>query len=127
MSRLLFAVLFSVGTFSAIGVAGAREVVIETKKIDNATHWVPEKIEVKPGETIHLVVKHDMEGGFDFHGFHVPMLKVTQKVDRHKAFTTDVTIPKTVKPGEYKIECHFHNTHKPAVFVVKAADAPAVK
>ncbi len=101
--------------------AETREIVIETKKIGEKVHWSPEKIEVLPGEKIKIVAKHDLEGGFDFHGLFIPEIKVAEKVDRHKPMTKEVTIPKDMKPGEYKVGCHFHSAHVPATLVVKAA------
>jgi len=93
---------------------------IETKKINDAVHWMPEVIEVTQGEKIKFVVKHDLEGGFDFHGFFIPVLKVSEQVDRHKPKNVEVSISKDIKPGEYPIGCQFHPKHVGARLVVKA-------
>lgn len=103
------------------GLDTTREVVLETKSINNATHWEPEKIEVQPGEKIHVVAKHDLKGGFDFHGLYIPVLKIQKQVNRGKPESFDVTIPKDLKPGEYDVKCHLHPTHVGAKLVVKAA------
>lgn len=99
----------------------AREITLETKKINEAVHWTPEKIEVTQGETVDFIVKHDLEGGFDFHGFFIPVLNVTEQVDRHKPKTVEVTIPSSLKPGEYPIGCQFHPKHVRATLIVKEA------
>lgn len=119
--KLVIASLALLFTCIALRADGAREIVVETKKINDKVHWVPEKIEVVQGEKIKLVAKHDLEGGFDFHGLFIPEIKVSEKVDRHKPMTKEVQIPKEIKPGEYKVGCHFHSAHVPAVLVVKAA------
>ncbi len=115
MKFLILSLLFTASALQA------RTITIETKKIGDKVHWNPEKIEVVQGETVTIVAKHDLEGGFDFHGLFIPEIKVTEKVDRHKPMTKEVTIAKDMKPGEYKVGCHFHSAHVPAVLVVKAA------
>lgn len=106
---------------SQIVLGAPRLIEIKTEKINDAVHWVPEKIEVNPGEEIKFVVKHDLEGGFDFHGFFVPQLKIQKQINRHKAEEILVSIPKDMKPGDYPIGCHFHPKHVAATLVVKKA------
>ncbi|MBM4304444.1 MAG: hypothetical protein FJ112_08965 [Deltaproteobacteria bacterium] len=96
----------------------SREIVLETKKIDGAVHWTPEKVEVTPGEKIKFVVKHELEGGFDFHGFFIPILNVTEQVNRSEPKIVEVTLPKSLKPGDYPIGCQFHPKHVRATLVV---------
>ena len=100
--------------------AATREIVMETQKVDDAVHWRPEKVEVTPGETVKFVVKHDLEGGFDFHGFFVPQLKIQKQVNRHKAEEVTVKIPKHMKEGEYPMGCHYHPKHVAATLIVKS-------
>ena len=101
--------------------ATPREVTLETKKINEAVHWTPEKVEVTAGETVKFVIKHELEGGFDFHGFFIPALKVTEQVERNKPKTIEVKIPGSLKPGEYPIGCQFHPKHVAATLIVKPA------
>jgi plastocyanin len=96
----------------------SREVVLETKKMDDAVHWTPEKVEVTPGEKIKFVVKHELEGGFDFHGFFIPKLNISEQVNRNEPKIVEITIPKSLKPGEYPIGCQFHPKHVRAILVV---------
>lgn len=122
MKNLLqFSLGFVFLTSILVAAPAAREISLETKKINDAVHWTPEKVEVTAGETVKFIVKHDLEGGFDFHGFFIPVLNVTEQVDRHKAKNIEVKIPKTLKPGEYPIGCQFHPKHVRATLVVKAA------
>jgi len=114
---IVFLILGLVG----ISQGAAREITIQTEKINDAVHWVPQKVEVTQGEEIKFTVKHDLEGGFDFHGFFVPQLKIQKQVNRHKTEELTVTIPKDMKPGEYPIGCHFHPKHVAATLVVKAS------
>lgn len=117
MKQLIFAgLLLSMASLGAV-----REVTIKSEKKDDGVHWMPEKVEVTAGEEVKFLIKHDLEGGFDFHGFFIPQLKIQKEVHRHKAEEITVKIPKDLKPGEYTIGCHLHPTHKPAILEVKAA------
>ena len=97
------------------------EVNLDTKKINDAVHWTPETIEVTQGEKVKITAKHDLEGGFDFHGLLIPVLKISEQVNRHQPKVLEVTIGKDVKPGEYKIGCQFHPKHVGAKLIVKPA------
>lgn len=99
--------------------AAPRQIELKTEKVKEVVHWMPEKIEVTPGEEVEFVVKHDLEGGFDFHGFFVPLLKISEQVNRHKPTTVKAKIPADLKPGDYPIGCQFHPKHAPATLVVK--------
>ena len=111
--------LLSLLAFTTIsGFSATREIELHTEKVGDVVHWMPGKIEVSPGETVKITAKHDLEGGFDFHGLNIPVLKVQQKVDRHKPMTVEVTVPKTLKPGDYEITCHFHPKHAGALLNV---------
>lgn len=107
-----------------------REIVLKTEKINEAVHWMPEKVEVTAGETVKFVAKHELQGGFDFHGFSIPVLNVAEQVERNKPKTVEVKIPSTLKPGEYPIGCQFHPKHVGALLIVKEApkkEAPKAK
>lgn len=114
------ALVFATQTFAV--EKPCKEIQIKTEKVGEAVHWMPEKIEVTQGEKVRFVAKHDLEGGFDFHGFFIPVLKISQQVNRGKPLTLEVTIPADLKPGEYPIGCQFHPKHVAATLVVKAAE-----
>jgi plastocyanin len=99
--------------------ADAREIDFKTSKVGDAVHWEPAKVEVHPGEKVKFVVQHQLEGGFDFHGFSIPALKIAKQVDRNKPLTVETTIPSDLKAGEYDILCQFHPKHVGAKLVVK--------
>lgn len=100
---------------------GCREINLHTEKVGEALHWMPNRVEVTQGEKVRFIVKHDLEGGFDFHGFYIPALKISQQVNRHKPLSLEVTIPSDIKVGEHRIGCQFHPKHVGATLVVKAA------
>ena len=77
---LLLAFTLSLGGFAA----RPGEIKMHTQKIGDAVHWMPKTIEVTQGETVTFLVTHDLEGGFDFHGFFIPALKIARQVNRHK-------------------------------------------
>ncbi len=117
MKNLLLLITI-VGT--TLSFATTRQVEIKTEKIKDAIHWTPAKIEVTQGEKVEIVAKHEVAGGFDFHGLFIPVLKVSEQVNRHKETKVPVSIPADLKPGEYAIGCQFHPKHVPATLVVKA-------
>lgn len=118
MKTLSFILLAMVSTLS---LGAVKEITLETKKVGGAIHWSPEKVEVTQGETVKFTVKHDVEGGFDFHGFYIPALKISEQVNRHKPLTLEVKIPSDMKLGEHPIGCQFHPKHVPAKLIVKPA------
>ena len=105
---------------TAVAVPAVREIKMTVEKVGDATHWMPEVVEVKPGEKLHFVLDYKLIGGMEFHGFEIKELKITQKVDRNKTMTVDAEVPADLKPGEYVIGCQFHPKHVPAKLVVKS-------
>lgn len=81
---------------------------------------MPEKVEVTAGETVKFVAKHELQGGFDFHGFNIKALNVAEQVERHHPKIIEVKIPSSLAPGEYPIGCQFHPKHVQALLIVKA-------
>ena len=116
MKNLLFVSVLVVSTHV---IAAPRQIELKTEKIKDAVHWTPENVEVSPGEEVEFVVKHDLEGGFDFHGFSVPALKINEQINRHKPTKVAAKIPADLKPGEYPIGCQFHPKHVAAKLLVK--------
>lgn len=120
MKTLLISLLFLVtSVLFASPHTNCREIQIKTEKIGDAVHWMPEKIEVTRGEKICIIAKHDLEGGYDFHGLFIPVLKVTQQVSRHKPLKVEAQIPSDLKVGEYPVGCQFHPKHIAATLIVK--------
>lgn len=118
MKNLHFATLLVCIVTLSSAFAAPREIKIHTEKKDEAVHWMPEVIEVTEGESVNFLVSHDVEGGFDFHGFKIPELKIEKSIDRGKPQTISTKI--TLKPGTYAIGCQFHPKHQPAKLVVNA-------
>lgn len=113
-------VLCCVSSLCLPAFGATQTVMLKTEKIGDAVHWTPKVVEVTAGEKVRFVVKHELEGGFDFHGFFIPVLKLSEQVNRHKAIKRELTIPKDLKPGDYEIGCQFHPKHVAAKLVVKA-------
>ncbi len=105
----------------SFGATTTREIAMETIKKDDGVHWSPETVEVTQGEKVKFVASHKLEGGFDFHGLFIPELKIQEKVERNKPTTIKRTVPMTLKAGEYKIGCQFHEKHVAAKLIVKEA------
>lgn len=127
MKTALCLTLFSFLSSLAMAATPAREITISTEKKDDGVHWSPEMIEVTQGEKVKITAKHELEGGFDFHGLFIPELKISEKVERNKPTVVERTIPKTLKAGKYKIGCQFHEKHVAATLVVNAPKKDDVK
>jgi len=125
MKRILTSLLLV--SSLALAATPPREINIQTEKKDDGIHWSPETIEVTQGEAVKIIAKHEVPGGFDFHGLFIPELKISVKVDRTGPTVVDKVIPKDMKPGKYKIGCQFHEKHVAATLVVKEAKAEAKK
>lgn len=96
-----------------------RVIELHTEKVKDVMHWVPETVTVKPGEKVKFVLKHELEGGFEFHGFKVDALKLEKQVNRNKTLEVETMIPKELKRGEYPIACQFHPAHAAAKLIVE--------
>ncbi|MBI1860132.1 MAG: cupredoxin domain-containing protein [Deltaproteobacteria bacterium] len=119
MKSIIF--LSLIVTFAAFAAKTEPRVVeLKTEKVGEVIHWMPEKVEVTQGEKVRFRATHELEGGFDFHGLNIPVLKIAGQVNRNTPFEpAPVTIPKSLKPGEYPIGCQFHPKHAAATLVVK--------
>lgn len=123
MKALLTALLIVFGIAAVASAQGVREIEIHAEKVGDVVHWMPEQVEVVPGETVLFVLNHKLEGGFDFHGIAIDPLQIKDKVFRHKPLKIERQIPLTLKPGEYSIGCQFHPKHAPAKLIVKEPKA----
>lgn len=123
MKAFFAALLVVFGVAASASGQGPREIEIRAEKVGEVVHWMPEKVEVVPGETVVFVFKHELEGGFDFHGIAIDPLQIKDKVYRHKPLKVERQIPLTLKPGEYPIKCQFHPKHASATLVVKEPKA----
>ncbi len=123
--QIIVTFLAFVTPFSIIAVSGAapgdpRVIEFKTEKIGESVHWMPSEVNVAPGERVKFLVKHELVGGFDFHGLSIPVLKLSEQVNRNQPLESKVlTIPTTLKEGKYPIGCHFHPKHVAATLVVK--------
>ena len=120
LKNFLFSVwALSFFSFSAFGAP--RVIELKTEMVNGAVHWMPEKVEVKQGEKVTFLVKHEVTGGFNLHGFSIPALKIAKQVDRSKPL--EVTAEITVAPGDYDIGCQFHPKHVGAKLHVLPKDS----
>lgn len=95
---------------------------IDVKKINEATSWAPEDFKAEPGTTVLFVVKHNLEGGPDFHGFSIPALGIVRQINRGTTENIEVTIPADMAPGEYPINCQFHPAHVGSKLIIEGAE-----
>jgi len=121
---------FAFASLSAQAGDNVRVIEFHTEKIGDVVHWMPEKVSVNPGEKVKFVLKHELTGGFDFHGFTIRELDIVKQVDRNKTLEFEKEIPAALKAGEYKVSCQFHPKHMAAAMLVvtdkgAVAGAPA--
>ncbi len=118
-SAFLLIIVLSVPAFSI--EAKHRTIVFQTEIVDGKTAWMPATVDAKPGEKLTLVFKHELKGGFDFHGIMIREFKIVDRVDRNKVKIFDVEVPKDLKKPEIAVSCQFHPAHVPAALNVKEA------
>ena len=114
--------ILMIALVTQVALAGnaAKEITIEYKKIDHVGHWMPEKVYVSPGEQVKFVVRHDEVGGPDSHEFSIPVLKISERVDRGQPRVIPAGIPNNLATGDYPIECPTHKSkHVSATLVVR--------
>jgi plastocyanin len=102
----------------AVDADSLNKIEIYTETIDGTTYWVPAEITVKAGQKYLLVAKHEVEGGFAFHGLSLREFGVLTQVNRNQELKTVIEIPAN-KAGTYNIGCQFHPAHKPAKLIVE--------
>lgn len=119
MNHLKKLILATLLVMPVLGFAAPRAIELETKSIDGAVHWVPAKVEIHPGEEIEITAKHNLVGGFDFHGLTISALGVSETVNRNVPKVIKLKVPADLKAGDYAISCQFHPKHVPAKLVVK--------
>lgn len=126
MNKVLTSI-FVGGFFALCALTRADENVrvleFHTEKVGEVMHWMPQQVSVSPGEKIKFVLKHELTGGFDFHGFTIRELNIAKQVVRMKTLEFETTVPKNLKVGEYKITCQFHPKHMGASMML-IKDAP---
>jgi plastocyanin len=116
---LIVAWLLFLTSILAFSAQPKTTVILQTEKLNDAVHWMPETIKVKQGENVEFILKHNLQGGFDFHGFSIDALKLEKQVNRHKTLVVNVKIPDNMAPGEYPIRCQFHPKHVAAKLIVE--------
>jgi hypothetical protein len=94
------------------------KIEIHTESINGAVHWMPAEIKVSAGKEYLLVAKHELTGGFDFHGLMLKDFGVQAQVNRNKEYSTVISIP-AEKKGSFVIGCQFHPKHQAAKLIVE--------
>jgi plastocyanin len=81
---------------------------IVAEQINKSKFWFPSNIMVNQGDKVKLVLKNDIEGADNTHGFTIPAYGITEVVTRG--------VPKTVtftadKAGIFPYNCQLHPAH----------------
>ena len=81
---------------------------IVAEQINKTKFWFPSNIMVNHGDKVKLVLKNDVEGADNAHGFTIPAYGITEVVTRG--------VPKTVtftadKAGIFPYSCQLHPAH----------------
>ena|SRR5579885_1700480 len=81
---------------------------VVAEQINKSKFWFPSNIMVNQGDKVKLVLKNDIEGADNTHGFTIPAYGITEVVTRG--------VPKTVtftadKAGIFPYNCQLHPAH----------------
>jgi nitrosocyanin len=89
--------------------------------IDDVKFWLPSTIVVNQGDKVKLVLKNQVPGAENQHGFSLPAYNITEVVTRGE--------PKTItfvadKVGVFPYVCQLHAAHIGGQFIVHPAQHP---
>ncbi len=92
----------------ASSAANEKTFTVVAEQINKTKFWLPSNIMVNQGDKVKLVLKNDVEGADNTHGFTIPAYGLTEVVTRG--------VPKTVtftadKAGIFPYSCQLHPAH----------------
>ncbi len=95
-------------TPAAAAPANEKTFTLVSVLIDDVKFWLPSSIVVDQGDTVKLVLKNQVPGTENQHGFSIPGYNITEVVTRGT--------PKTItfvadKPGVFPYVCQLHAAH----------------
>jgi plastocyanin len=108
----LCAVIAAAAAPAMAGDAGAasneKTFTMVAEQINKTKFWFPSNIMVNQGDKVKLVLKNDVEGADNTHGFTIPAYGITEVITRG--------VPKTVtftadKAGIFPYSCQLHPAH----------------
>ncbi len=81
---------------------------VVAEQINKTKFWFPSNIMVNQGDKVKLVLKNDIEGADNTHGFTIPAYGITEVITRG--------VPKTItftadKAGIFPYSCQLHPAH----------------
>jgi nitrosocyanin len=88
--------------------ANEKTFTLVAEQINKTKFWFPSNIMVNQGDKVKLVLKNDIEGADNTHGFTIPAYGITEVITRG--------VPKTVtftadKAGIFPYSCQLHPAH----------------
>jgi len=92
----------------AQGASNEQTFTVVAEQIGKSKFWIPSNIMVNQGDKVKLVLKNDIEGADNTHGFTIPAYGITEVITRG--------VPKTVtftadKAGIFPYNCQLHPAH----------------
>ncbi len=92
----------------ASSAANEKTFTLVAEQINKTKFWFPSNIMVNQGDKVKLVLKNDIEGADNTHGFTIPAYGITEVIARG--------VPKTVtftadKAGIFPYSCQLHPAH----------------
>ncbi len=95
-------------TAAASAAGNEKTFTLVSVMIDDVKFWLPSTIVVDQGDKVKLVLKNQVPGAENQHGFSIPAYNITEVVTRGE--------PKTItfvadKPGVFPYVCQLHAAH----------------
>ena len=81
---------------------------VVAEQINKTKFWFPSNIMVNQGDNVKLVLKNDIEGADNTHGFTIPAYGITEVITRGVPKTVTFTADKT---GVFPYFCQLHPAH----------------
>ncbi len=100
--------LIAAAALPAMAQDNQQTFTIVAEQIGKSKFWIPSNIMVNQGDKVKLVLKNEIEGAENTHGFNLPGYNITEVITRG--------VPKTVtftadKPGIFHYNCQLHPAH----------------
>ncbi len=87
--------------------------------IDDVKFWLPSTIVVDQGDKVKLVLKNQVPGAENQHGFSIPGYNITEVVTRGEPKTITFVADKT---GVFPFVCQLHAAHVGGQLIVRAKE-----
>jgi nitrosocyanin len=108
LGALIAAAVTPVRAQEAAATSTEKTFTVVAEQINKTKFWFPSNIMVNQGDKVKLVLKNDIEGADNTHGFTIPAYGITEVITRGTPKTVTFTADKA---GIFPYSCQLHPAH----------------